>query len=152
MANFAGGANTKCPFYIKEAEKSITCEGCTENSTNMQRFETSEEKEHYQEQYCTTRGYIMCPWAASLAEKYANSVQDDANSVQGKTAGTIISILRHRKDLNQRQLAARVHVSRSYICDLEKDRRGGSAGVLVLLAKELGVDVKCFIETKGEGK
>ena len=46
-----GTSNIKCPYYLSEHEKTITCEGVV--STNiMQRFDSKGKKEEFQEKNC----------------------------------------------------------------------------------------------------
>lgn len=52
MSNSLGNVNTKCPYYICETEKSITCEGISENTKNVTRFEEGKEKKKHQDRYC----------------------------------------------------------------------------------------------------
>lgn len=72
MPNTTGGAKTKCPFYIKDAEKSISCEGMNDDVRCMViRFRSEEEKAAYQEQKCQTYEYASRCWiAAALTKKY----------------------------------------------------------------------------------
>lgn len=71
MANNTGGTRTICPFYLKEAQKSITCEGLIEGTSNMTRFDTEEEKLQYQSANCEMYNYAnCCKLAAALAKKY----------------------------------------------------------------------------------
>lgn len=39
-----GETRTMCPYYLREREKSITCEGAAKGSEVMFRYETREEK------------------------------------------------------------------------------------------------------------
>ena len=70
MANYTGGANTVCPFYMHEADKSITCEGLRETSLLMMRFRQREEKEAWQAEFCVKFSYDQCPVAWMLLQKY----------------------------------------------------------------------------------
>lgn len=71
MSNYTFGAKTVCPFYVKEAGKSITCEGLSAETANMTRFESSGKKELYQTAHCETYEYAdNCPLAAALMRKY----------------------------------------------------------------------------------
>ena len=49
---FKGMVDTQCPFYIKEANKSITCEGMKEECNLCIKFQSEEEKLKYQEENC----------------------------------------------------------------------------------------------------
>ena len=77
MGNFHGGANTICPFYIKEAEKSITCESTIEGAANMLRFMTRELKEEYQHDFCECFCYRGCPVAQLMEERFKEEKHDN---------------------------------------------------------------------------
>ena len=71
MANYRTGASTICPFYLREAEKSIACEGLTPGTCCLTRFAGKEEKEQFQAECCQGFEYAeRCPLAAALMEKY----------------------------------------------------------------------------------
>lgn len=71
MANHTYGARTICPFYLKEARLSITCEGLSDGTVCMTRFETTEAKEDFQAMNCEMYNYEnCCPLAAALMQKY----------------------------------------------------------------------------------
>lgn len=71
MANYTYGSKTICPFYLKEARKSITCEGLTEGTTNMTRFASEEEKHSFQAANCEMYNFgRFCPMAAAIMRKY----------------------------------------------------------------------------------
>lgn len=71
MANHTGSARAICPFYVKEARLSITCEGLSEGTVCMTRFATTEEKTQYQAMNCEMYNYEnCCRLAAALMTKY----------------------------------------------------------------------------------
>ena len=71
MASFSGGANTICPFYIKEAKKSITCEGLIDGVDCLMRFTDEGAKIAFQAENCERGDYFArCPQAVALEEKY----------------------------------------------------------------------------------
>lgn len=70
MGNWKGGANTICPYYIKEATFSITCESTIEHAVNVIRFMTRELKEEYQHDFCEDYCFRGCPIAQLLEERY----------------------------------------------------------------------------------
>ena len=84
MANYTGGANTICPFYIREAACSITCEGAGAAVVLMMRFPSKDEKPLWQSQYCCTFGYPRCPVAKMLLEKYGAGASGTASAVIDK--------------------------------------------------------------------
>ncbi len=77
VGNFHGGANTICPYYIKEAEKSITCESTIEGAANMLRFVTRELKEEYQHDFCECFCYRGCPVAQLMEERFKEEKRDN---------------------------------------------------------------------------
>lgn len=71
MANAMYGTKSICPFYFHEAALSITCEGLSDGTTNMTRFETKDEKKAFQKKCCATFRYAeKCPLAKALMQKY----------------------------------------------------------------------------------
>lgn len=70
MANWKSGARVICPYYIREARYSITCEGALPGTWNMMRFETPELKEDHQRDFCEDFCYVGCPVAQLLEEKH----------------------------------------------------------------------------------
>jgi len=71
MANNPYGTKTVCPFYIREAQKSITCEGIIPGTCGMTRFDSASEKLAYQAVNCESYDYTArCCLAAVLMEKY----------------------------------------------------------------------------------
>ena len=70
MSNCKGGADTICPFYIKEARLSISCEGIIHGSSMMLRFKDESNKERWQSIACETYKYMGCPLAALVCKKY----------------------------------------------------------------------------------
>lgn len=61
---------TKCPFYIREAEYSITCEGIIPGTDIATRFTGEKEKREYQELLCYHYPN-NCP--IRLLQEYINS-------------------------------------------------------------------------------
>lgn len=59
----------KCPFYISMDNKSITCEGITEDCTNTIKFNKREEKEMHRRIFCV-RKYENCEIYQMLEKKY----------------------------------------------------------------------------------
>ncbi len=64
-----GIVETKCPYYEREAEYSITCEGIIEGTENVVRFKSKHEKESYQEDNCFSYPN-KCPVSCMLDKKY----------------------------------------------------------------------------------
>lgn len=60
-----------CPFYIRESQKSMTCEGfLTEESFTTTKFETEAQKFAYQRVYCWRENWSKCVLAVMLNKKY----------------------------------------------------------------------------------
>lgn len=70
MINTIGGGKTKCPFYLKEGEKTICCEGFLDTNKVRVVFFTPEKKKNFQENFCFTDCYRGCPLAIAANEKY----------------------------------------------------------------------------------
>lgn len=71
LPNTSSSYKTICPFYIKDADKSITCEGLIKGTSDMRRFQTTKVKREYQEHVCQTRDYAyLCPIAEALTAMY----------------------------------------------------------------------------------
>jgi DNA-binding XRE family transcriptional regulator len=156
MGNYTGGARAKCPYYLKEADKSITCEGLIPSTVTMIRFASIKAKQFHQrnhcEQYDPEKG---CPIAALLNSNDADSVQNDAVSVIGgmrgggkANIGSRIRALRRTQGISQSELAASSYVSRSYIGDIETGRKNPCIDTLALLAEALDVEVSTLLGEK----
>lgn len=158
MGNTTGGGRAICPFYVKEAKQSITCEGLIDGADNMARFASADEKRVFQRERCERFDYEKrCPLAAALAKKTAadetndaNSVQNDANSVRDakhcKSIGERILEARQKQGYSQRDLAQKASISRSYLGDIELGRRNPSVEVLGFIATSLEKGVSYFLE------
>ena len=71
MPNKSSSYKTICPFYIKDADKSITCEGLIPGTNDVRRFHTTQIKQEYQENVCQSEAYAyLCPIADALIEMY----------------------------------------------------------------------------------
>lgn len=66
MANYKGGVTTICPYYLREAKLSISCESPITGSQNMTKFNDIQAKLNWQENICSTFRYGKCPIAKSL--------------------------------------------------------------------------------------
>ena len=65
------GGTAVCPFYVKESEKSITCEGLIPGTNMMIRFGGQKKKTAWLEKHCCSYKYeVTCPVAAVLMWKY----------------------------------------------------------------------------------
>ena len=71
MAHYTSGAKTICPFYLRETERTIPCEGVSPDRPSKIRFAHEGEKRRFQKQNCELFDYgRSCPMAAALREKY----------------------------------------------------------------------------------
>ena len=69
--NIEGAQKTVCPFYIREREYKISCEGIQDTDGVSLFFATSEQREKWQETYCfDIYKYKRCPVAQLIFEKY----------------------------------------------------------------------------------
>lgn len=60
--------------------------------------------------------------------------------------GATIAAARHKKGLTQDQLAKLTDISRSYICDVEKDRYHPSVRTITRIAKPLELDLNFLLK------
>lgn len=49
---YKGSRHTKCPYYIRESEYTITCEGVHPGTETVQKFPLKQRKEDFQEKCC----------------------------------------------------------------------------------------------------
>lgn len=54
--------------------------------------------------------------------------------------------LRESKGINQKELSEMANISRPYLCDLEKNRRGAKPETLQRIASALGAEVSDLME------
>lgn len=59
-----------CPYFQRESEQKIACEGVVEDSTTLLKFCSEEEKRRHRRMYCQSYGYEKCPLAKILRRKY----------------------------------------------------------------------------------
>lgn len=69
MPVFTGTANTVCPFYVRESEFRITCEGISDSCSLSVGFATKGAKRRWQQRYCAAFCYPECPIAAVLLKR-----------------------------------------------------------------------------------
>ena len=90
MATYTAGVKTICPFYIREARKSITCEGLIDGTDGMMRFDDEAAKQRYQEEHCECADYFSrCRVAEALHKRYESGFHQAKVSVGGKRLGWI---------------------------------------------------------------
>lgn len=72
MSNKTINVKALCPFFIDEADRSITCEGIIGDRVKTQ-FRTQSDKFTQQRKFCTTYGYFACPICKAIEKnKYKN--------------------------------------------------------------------------------
>lgn len=60
-----------CPFYKREEQQKICCEGIQERSSLHLTFSSPEEQKKYLERFCNSiSGYCKCKVAIMLKSKY----------------------------------------------------------------------------------
>lgn len=158
MGNYTAGARTFCPFYIKESDKGITCEGVVPGTTQLMRFDTMQDKRKHQKAHCERKDYAaLCPLATLLTERsecdVANSITIVANSniaARMVVIGGNIKQMRDVLGLSQDQLAQLACLSRSHLSNIECGQRAPSLDTLMMIAKALHTDVGALIP-KREG-
>lgn len=65
-----------CPFFVKESELSVTCEGVIPGVACTQRFAASKQRAEHQRRYCNSYDYSDCPWAAMLTQAAESGALD----------------------------------------------------------------------------
>lgn len=61
--------NAKCPYFVKEAQKSVTCEGLISGSNTMIRFKDEDSKDRHIRNKCLNYPNC-CQLARSLDKRY----------------------------------------------------------------------------------
>lgn len=61
--------NVRCPFYRKEKQNKISCEGVTKESSLNLIFPSIEKRKHYEERFCCA-DYKRCYIAHMLIDKW----------------------------------------------------------------------------------
>lgn len=59
-----------CPYFQRESEQKISCEGVVKDSTTLLKFCSEEEKRRHRRMYCQSYEYEKCPLAKILHRKY----------------------------------------------------------------------------------
>ena len=70
MATTYGSVTVKCPFFTREKDKIIVCEGMRKNCETIHSFKRKEEKEKYLKTFCSEE-YCKCRMYKLLEGKYA---------------------------------------------------------------------------------
>lgn len=72
MSNF--GTYAICPYFLSEDNITIKCEGVVQlNQTDASyhvKFENKDMKKNWIHNYCESRDYLKCPYAALLESNY----------------------------------------------------------------------------------
>lgn len=69
MANKTIDALVFCPFYVREARTTITCEGII-GSVTVNRFNTEREKVEHENNFCTGKTCLGCGVHSALSGNY----------------------------------------------------------------------------------
>ena len=75
MSKFIEGM-IECPFYLKEGDKFIACEGIAENSKCFHRFTDNKQKRMYEYKYCCTRNGEDCHYNRTMASLYERGLKN----------------------------------------------------------------------------
>ncbi len=67
-------SSIECPFYIKEGDKSITCEGVIKDTTCVHRFSSQEEKAKHEVRVCSNNCGKKCYHYRTLSVMYERGV------------------------------------------------------------------------------
>ncbi len=65
----------ECPFYLKEGELFITCEGVLENTSTTHRFKTNDEKLCYERNVCSVCGGKKCQHYRNVSLLYERGIR-----------------------------------------------------------------------------
>lgn len=69
MANYIT-TRIACQYFLRESEKSITCEGIIPGTADTRRFASRYEKERHEDMCCTSPAASnLCPVAAYLSRE-----------------------------------------------------------------------------------
>ena len=60
----------ECPFYLREKEKEIFCEGLIENTIVIHHFETNKLKKEHERNVCSIKLGKKCPHYQAVNSKY----------------------------------------------------------------------------------
>lgn len=71
MTNWTCSALVVCPYYLRENERQVVCEGLLEGMEMSLRFASRIDKIAHQRRVCCSWGYkTACPYAAMLEARY----------------------------------------------------------------------------------
>lgn len=65
-----GTVNAKCPYFERNSEKSITCEGLIKGSRLKMEFQTEDEKDDFLKKNCNEYPDCECAVRVALDRKY----------------------------------------------------------------------------------
>ena len=71
MAFIKNDTNIRCPFFVRETEQSIHCEGFVKNSALLTKFPSEKKKIAYINKYCVRCTGGDCYLARGQFERYA---------------------------------------------------------------------------------
>lgn len=70
MDKYTGLTSSICPFYLRESQLSISCEGLTDGTRNVMKFNKLDDKHQYQRDFCFYKTYKGCPVYQAILKKY----------------------------------------------------------------------------------
>jgi hypothetical protein len=71
MPNYPCNPNVFCPFYQRDGQYSVTCEGIVPDTLMAIRFRDEDSKDKYMMVHCYQKSYAKtCPFASALMEIY----------------------------------------------------------------------------------
>lgn len=65
----------ECPFYLKEGEKFISCEGVLDNTSSTHRFNSNDEKKKYEFSVCCVNGGKKCKHHRAVSVLYERGLR-----------------------------------------------------------------------------
>ncbi|MBO5065490.1 MAG: hypothetical protein J6D06_05180 [Clostridia bacterium] len=74
MSKFIEGM-IECPFYLREGEGFIACEGIITGSSCHHRFENDFQKRNYEIDVCSTNGGKKCRYYRTMALLYERGLK-----------------------------------------------------------------------------
>ncbi len=67
----------ECPFYVRESERAITCEGCIAGTVTVQRFNDRAGKSDYENTVCSVFGGRRCPHYRTVSVLYERGLRGE---------------------------------------------------------------------------
>ena len=74
MSKFIEGM-IECPFYLKEGDKYIVCEGIADGAKCVHRFKDNVQKSLYEVDFCSSRNGKKCQYYRTLSMLYERGLK-----------------------------------------------------------------------------